>query len=119
MKIVYFYSSPQDKRRKQKKLMKIILKIIAITISIAITHGAIPVYAIDTSGAERIGYEIWKIVRIIALFVLAGFTVRDVIRDANDSTLKDILGIVLKYSTAWIVVAFIIKFFLWIEKIGN
>lgn len=118
MKIIFFYSSQSSDNKK--KFIKIVRKTLLITAGIAITQGAVPaIAAVDTSGVESIGYEIWKVIKVISLFVLAGFTVRDILRELNDSSLKDIGGIVVKYSAAWAVIVFIIRFFLWIDGLGK
>jgi hypothetical protein len=118
VKIVFFYSSNSDNNRK--KFFKIVGKTLLITAGIAVSQGALPAFAaVDTSGAESIGYEIWRVVKVISMFILAGFIVKDILREANDSSLKDIGIIVVKYTAAWVVIVFIIKFFLWIEKLGS
>lgn len=118
MKIIYFYSSLSDK--KKELLKKIVVRTTLITIGILATQGVVPVFAIaNAEGIEPMGYAIWKVIKKIAMFVLAGFTVRDVLKEMNDSSLQDIGATVVKYGAAWVIIVFILKVFTWIDNLAN
>lgn len=86
-----------------------------------VSHGVLPAYVRAASGVDginNIGYAIWSVLKTIAMFVLAGFTVRDILKELNDSSIRDIGGIVIKYAAAWAIIVFILKIFKWIDSLG-
>lgn len=127
MKVVFFYCTTKD--REKELLMKSLKKTMKITVGLMVTHCVFPgplqyiAYASDfeegIQGINTIGYAIWRVIKAIAMFALAAFTVRDILKEMNESSIKDMSTIVLKYTAAWAVVVFILKIFAWIDKLAK
>lgn len=123
MKIIIFHYSNKD--FKKEILKKTLCKTLAISTGIIISQCVLPslVFASeidkDIQKINNTGYQIWRILKTIAMFVLAGFTARDILKELNDSSIRDISKIVVKYGFAWGVIVFILKIFAWIDRLSK
>ncbi|WP_238884575.1 hypothetical protein [Clostridium sp. YIM B02551] len=128
MKVVFFYCATKD--RKKELLKKCLYRTASITAGIMVTYCVLPTplsytvaYADElekgVSGITSIGYSVWKVLKTISMFVLACFTVRDILKELNDSSIKDISKILVKYLSAWAVIVFILKIFGWVDSLAK
>lgn len=123
MKIVFMYCKNDDNKRK--KLLKTLGKIAIITEAIIITQGALPNFVLASgtdkaiTSANSIGFEVWKVIKTGAMWIMAGFAVKDILESLNDGDHKAIGKILFKYGLAFAAIAFLIKYFLWIDSLSK
>jgi UDP-N-acetylmuramyl pentapeptide phosphotransferase/UDP-N-acetylglucosamine-1-phosphate transferase len=120
MQICIIHSSSKD--YKKKKLKKAIIGISCITASIIITQGIFPSMALadaakGINAADRVGYEVWKIIKIASRWIMIGLTAKGILQALNEHDKNEIGKVVIKYLLAYAVIASLINIFNWIDKL--
>ncbi|MCW6085490.1 MULTISPECIES: hypothetical protein [Clostridium] len=122
MKIAFMYC--KRKNNKKKKLLKTIGKIALIINSIIITQCVLPNIVLASAddavnSANKIGFEVWKVIKMGSMWIMAGFAVKDILESLNDGDHKAIGKILFKYGLAFGAITFLIKYFLWIDTLSK
>ena len=121
MEICIMYCSNKSRKRK---FIKTMAKLAFSTASIIIAMGipsTVVASGVDVgvSKANSIGYQIWKIVKCIAMWTMAALAAKDILETLNEGDYKRILKILFTYGLAFACVSGIIKFFTWIDTLIN
>lgn len=103
---------------KKKGILKTVGQLAALT-AIALVSTSTKVHAgvgDDISGGgNNIGFEVWKVIKTAAMWIMAGFAVKDIVESLNEGDHREVLKIMFKYGIAFACVAGMIKYFLWID----
>ncbi|MBY6967513.1 hypothetical protein [Clostridium botulinum] len=123
MKIAFMYCKRKN-NNKRKKLLRTMGKTALIINSIIITQCILPDIVLASTddainSANNIGFEVWKVIKTGAMWIMAGFAVKDILESLNDGDHKAIGKILFKYGLAFGAITFLIKYFLWIDAISK
>lgn len=121
MKICIIYC---NNKSQKKKFIKTMCKLALSTIPLIVTMGVssqVLAGSVEAgvNTANSVGYEIWKVVKWAAMWVMAALAVKDILQVLNEGDYKQVLQIMFKYGIAFACVAGMIKFFIWIDTLVN
>ncbi|MFV3012008.1 hypothetical protein ACLD43_06585 [Clostridium botulinum] len=123
MKIAFMYCKRKN-NNKRKKLLRTMGKIALIINSIIVTQCILPNVVLANAdnavnSANKIGFEVWKVIKMGSMWIMAGFAVKDILESLNDGDHKAIGKILFKYGLAFGAITFLIKYFLWIDALSK